>query len=261
MGSLLLVSRFPTIAWSDTTSLSSVAVRGVHVFRANSLSRMFSVMACASHSRFPLLRLAKSLTGTCMFSMNWADTLAMSPYSSVVAHTYAAIPWAFRKPHGLLVGLALSSSSEPSLALSTDSPGLEHMGHPFLERCVANGKCAIAGGVVRPELGTCSAPSVGRVPHSLTLGKARGGAYKSWPQAAPTTWHMSAPQEMGCSTAARLHTRLLTASNNTACISNAQHLNIHMSAHKHTIERHTSPARHPRTSGPTQLAPVSRCTG
>jgi len=156
----------------------------------------------------------------------------------------------------------LSSSSEPSLALSTDSPGLEHMGHPLLERCVANGKCAIADGGVRPELGTCSAPSVGRVPHSVTFGRARGGAYTSGPQAAPTIWHMSAPQDMGCSTAARLHTRLLTASNNTACISNTQNSkNIHMSAHKHTIEQHTSTARHPRTSGPTQLASVSRCTG
>jgi hypothetical protein len=51
-----------------------------------------------------------------------ADTLSMSPYSSVVAHTCACILWAFGKPHGLLVGLVLSSSSEPSLTLSTDSP-------------------------------------------------------------------------------------------------------------------------------------------
>jgi len=79
-------------------------------------------VACASHPRFLLLRLAKSMTGTCMFSMIWVDTFAMSPYSSVFAHTCAAIPWAFGNPHGLLVGLALSSSSESSLALSTDSP-------------------------------------------------------------------------------------------------------------------------------------------
>jgi len=51
-----------------------------------------------------------------------ADTLSMSPYSSVVAHTSACILWAFENPHGLLVGLVLSSSSEPSFTLSTDSP-------------------------------------------------------------------------------------------------------------------------------------------
>jgi len=44
--------------------------------------------------------------------------------------------------------------------------------------CVANGKCAIAVGGVRPELGTCSALSVGRVPRSLTLGRVRGGVFK-----------------------------------------------------------------------------------
>jgi len=48
--------------------------------------------------------------------------VSMSPYSSVVAHTCACILWAFGKPHGLLVGLVLSSSSETSLTLSTDSP-------------------------------------------------------------------------------------------------------------------------------------------
>mmetsp|Transcript_68309 Transcript_68309/g.110874 ORF Transcript_68309/g.110874 Transcript_68309/m.110874 type:complete len:275 (-) Transcript_68309:1394-2218(-) len=117
-----ICSILPTIPRFDSTSLSSVGVGGVHVFRANSLSRMFLVMACASHPRFPLLRLAKSLTGTCMFSMIWADTLAMSPYKRVVAHTCAAIPCAFGKTHGLLVGFALSSSSEPSLPLATKSP-------------------------------------------------------------------------------------------------------------------------------------------
>jgi len=135
------------------------------------------------------------------------------------------------------------------------------MGHPLLERCVANGKCAIADGRVCPELGTCSALSLGKVPRSLTFGRARGGAYKLGPQAAPTTWHMRAPQEMGCSTAACLHTRPHTASNNTACFSHTQHFNIRMSAHKHQIEQHTSQARHPRTSGPTKLASVCRCTG
>jgi len=72
------------------------------------------------------------------------------------------------------------------------------MGHPLLERCVANGECAIAVSGVCPELGTCSALSVGRVPRSLTLGWARSGVYISGLQATPTTWHMSAPQEMGC---------------------------------------------------------------
>jgi len=72
------------------------------------------------------------------------------------------------------------------------------MGKPLLERCVANGKCAIAVGGVRPELGTCSALSVGRVSCSLTLGWARGGVYISGLQAAPTTWHMRAPQDMVC---------------------------------------------------------------
>jgi len=67
------------------------------------------------------------------------------------------------------------------------------MGHPLLERCVANGKCAIVVSGVYPELGTWSAPSVGRVPRDLTLGRARGGVFNSGPQAAPTTWHMSAP--------------------------------------------------------------------
>jgi len=63
---------------------------------------------------------------------------------------------------------------------------LEHMGNPLLERCVANGKCASAVCGVRPELGTCSALSVGRVPRSLTLGWARGGVYISGLQATPT---------------------------------------------------------------------------
>jgi len=52
---------------------------------------------------------------------------------------------------------------------------LEHMGHPSLERSVANGKCAIVVGGVRPELGTCSALLVGRVPRSITMGWARSG--------------------------------------------------------------------------------------
>jgi len=51
-----------------------------------------------------------------------ADTLSMSPYSSVVAHTCAFMLWAFGKSHSLWVVLVLSSSSEPSLTLSTDSP-------------------------------------------------------------------------------------------------------------------------------------------
>jgi len=72
------------------------------------------------------------------------------------------------------------------------------MGHPLLERCVANGKCVIVVGGVRPELGTCSALSVGRVPRSLTMGWARGGHKISGLQATPTTWHMSTPQDMGC---------------------------------------------------------------
>ena len=50
------------------------------------------------------------------------DILSMSPYSSVVAYTCACILWAFGLPHGLLVSWVLSSSSEPSLTLSTDSP-------------------------------------------------------------------------------------------------------------------------------------------
>jgi len=72
------------------------------------------------------------------------------------------------------------------------------MGHQLLERCVANGKCMIGVSGVRTELGTYSALSVGRVPRSLTLGWARGGVYISGMQATPTTWHMSAPQDMGC---------------------------------------------------------------
>ena len=72
--------RLPTITGSDTTSVSSVRVGAVHIFRANLLSRVFLVVACASHPHFPLLHLAKFLTGTCMFSIIWADTLAMSPY-------------------------------------------------------------------------------------------------------------------------------------------------------------------------------------
>jgi len=46
---------------------------------------------------------------------------------------------------------------------------------PPIERCVANGKCAIVVGGDLPELGTCSALSVERVPRSLTMGWARGG--------------------------------------------------------------------------------------
>jgi len=47
-------------------------------------------------------------------------------------------------------------------------------------------------------LGTCSALSVGRVPRSLTLGWVPEGVYVSGLQATPTTWHMSALQDMGC---------------------------------------------------------------
>jgi len=67
------------------------------------------------------------------------------------------------------------------------------------------------------EMGTSSVPSVGRVPRSLTSGRARGGIYKSWLQAEPTTWHMRKPQDMGCSTAARLHTHPHTARNDDDC--------------------------------------------
>ena len=74
-------------------------------------------------------------------------------------------------------------------------------------------------------------------------------------------WAADCTHNMGCSTAARLHTHPHIARNSTVCFSHTQHFDMHMSAHKHKIEQHTSQARHPRTSGPTKLAPVTRCTG
>jgi len=109
------------------------------------------------------------------------------------------------------------------------------------------------------------------VPHSLTFGRARGGAYWSEQHPAPITWHMSARPEQACSTAARFDRRPITARYITACFPHTQHLsnfttarhthkNVHTHtkiAHKHKNSKHTSQARRLRTSGPTKLAPVS----
>ena len=84
----------------------------VHVFKANSLSHMFLVMACNSHPAWLFLLAVASLTETCMFSMIWALTLCISPYMSGVDHTCAAIPCAFGKVHGRFGGLGLRGEAQ-----------------------------------------------------------------------------------------------------------------------------------------------------
>ena len=85
---------------------------------------------------------------------------------------------------------------------------------------------------------TYTTVSVGTVPHSLTFGRARGGAYRSEHQPAPITWHMSAPPGKACSTVARFNRHPITARYNTVCFPHTQHLSLH------TTARHTQKFAH-----------------
>jgi len=94
--------------------------RGVHVFNANLLSRMFLTSACNSHHSCPLLQSAASFTFRYMFLAICALMFCMSPYMSGVDHTCAAIPCALGKVHCHWLGFELSSLPELSFSLSSD---------------------------------------------------------------------------------------------------------------------------------------------
>jgi len=110
---------------SVTQSVTRGAGGGVHVFKANSLSRMFLVMACNSHPAWLLLLAAASLTETCMLSMIWALTFCMSPYMSGFDHTRATIPCAFGKVQGRFLDLCCCRGLQiPRSRFPLDLPGV-----------------------------------------------------------------------------------------------------------------------------------------
>jgi len=97
----------------------------VHVFKANSLSHMFLVMACNSHPAWLFLLAVASLTETCMFSMIWALTFCMSPYMSGFDHTRAAIPCTFGKVQGRFLEMCCCRRLQiPRSRFPLDLPGV-----------------------------------------------------------------------------------------------------------------------------------------
>jgi len=121
------------------------------------------------------------------------------------------------------------------------------------------GAAARASVRVRPVLGTWCDVSVGMVPTSFKLQRARGSANQSGPQASPiSVWQIGASYRMSSSTPACVHTRPSTACNNTPCFTQKRYLTM---AHQRTVweqqkSQRTSPGCHQRQP---RLPPTHLC--